>query len=382
MKKIINSLFICILLVSIVGCTSQEEKKEESKEEIVETSNIPKEYQDNGIFKDYYEEAYELLNTLTLEEKIGQTLLVRFNDNAINTQTEYQFGGFTFYAKDFKNKTKEDVINMINEVQKVSKIPILTAIDEEGGNVSRISNNPNLVNEPFKSPQELYKEGGFDAIEKDVINKSNILKELGLNLNLAPVVDVSTNENDYIYSRTLGLSTDKVAEYAKIVINASKNSGVSYTLKHFPGYGNNLDTHKESSTDIKSKEDIFKYDLPPFKEGINSGAESIMVSHNIVASIDRENPASLSKNINEILRNDLKFTGIVITDDLSMKALENITNPEVKALQAGNNILITTDYTKSFQNILEALNEELITEDELNKIVFRILAWKYYKGLL
>ena len=171
MKKIINSLFICILLVSIVGCTSQEEKKEESKEEIIETSNIPKEYQDNGIFKDYYEEAYELLNTLTLEEKIGQTLLVRFNDNAINTQTEYQFGGFTFYAKDFKNKTKEDVINMINEVQKVSKIPILTAIDEEGGNVSRISNNPNLVNEPFKSPQELYKEGGFDAIEKDVINK-------------------------------------------------------------------------------------------------------------------------------------------------------------------------------------------------------------------
>lgn len=376
MKRILNIIVVLLVLFSISGC-----KKEEVIEE-VSKPNIPEIYQDDGIFEDYYEEAYKLLNTLSLEEKVGQLLMVRHMDNALEIQANYQFGGFVFYEKDFINKTKEEVISMINELQSISRIPLLTAIDEEGGKVSRLSSNANLVSEPFKSPQELYKIDGFNAIKEDVINKSKILKELGLNLNLAPVIDISTNESDYIYPRTLGLFTDKVSEYAKVVINASKDTGVSYTLKHFPGYGNNLDTHKETSTDIKSKEEIFNDDIPPFREGIKEGAESILVSHNIVASIDRENPASLSKNINDILRNDLNFTGVIITDDLSMKALEDIENKEVKALQAGNNILITTDYEKSFQNILEALNEELITEEELNKSVFKVLAWKFYKGIL
>ena len=376
MKRILNIIVVVLVLVSVSGCKKEDVIEEKQK------PNIPEIYQDDGIFEDYYEEAYKLLNTLSLEEKVGQLLLVRHMDNAVEIQTNYQFGGFVFYEKDFINKTKEEVITMINELQTISKITLLTAIDEEGGKVSRLSSNPALVSEPFKSPQELYKIGGFNAIKNDVINKSKILKELGLNLNLAPVVDVSTNESDYIYPRTLGLSTDKVSEYAKVVINASKDTGVSYTLKHFPGYGNNLDTHKETSTDIKGKEEIFSDDIPPFREGIKEGAESILVSHNIVASIDRENPASLSKNIIDILRNDLGFTGVVITDDLSMKALDGIENAEVKALLAGNNILITTDYEKSFQNILEALNEELITEEELNKSVFKVLAWKFYKGIL
>ncbi len=375
MKKIFSIILILTIIVIISGCNKGKTIEETPKE------NIPEIYQDNGIFKDYYEESYKLLNNLSLEEKIGQLLLVRHTDNALEVQSKYQFGGFIFYEKDFINKTKEELTTMIKELQSISHIPLLTAIDEEGGKVSRLSSNPALVNEPFKSPQELYKINGFKTIKEDVINKSKILKELGLNLNLAPVVDVSTNESDYIYPRTLGLSTNKVNEYAKVVIKTSKDTGVSYTLKHFPGYGNNLDTHKETSTDIKSKEEIFAYDIPPFKEGIKAGAESILVSHNIVASIDSENPASLSKNINNILRNDLKFTGVIITDDLSMKATKDIENPEIKALLAGNNILITTEYEKSFQNILEAFNEELITEEELNKLVFKVLAWKYYKGL-
>lgn len=351
--------------------------------EVIKESEIPQSFIDNGIFSDYYLQAYNKLNELSMDAKIAQMLLVRYqNNNILNIQKEYQFGGYIFFEKDFKGKTKEEVITMIQNIQNVSKIPLLTAIDEEGGIVSRISSNKNLVTTPFKSSQELYNIGGFNAIREDVINKSNILKNLGLNLNLAPVVDVSTNENDYIYKRTLGLDTNLTSIYAETVIEASKNSGVSYTLKHFPGYGNNLDTHKTSSIDYKSYEDLLKYDLPPFISGINKGAEAVMNSHNIVVSIDSVNPASLSSNVHKILREDLNFTGIIITDDLSMGALKDIENIEIRAILAGNDILITSDYKNSFNNIKNGLSNNLITEDNINRIVFRILSWKYYKGLM
>ncbi len=333
--------------------------------------------------KSNYDKAYELLKTLTLEEKISQTLLVSYFDNdVLNIQNDYQFGGFIFYEKDFKNKTKEDVIKMINDLQNVSKIKLLTAIDEEGGKVSRLSSNKNIVATPFKSSRELYQEGGFDLIKEDVIKKSSLLKELGLNLNLAPVVDVSQNPNDYIYSRTLGEDTTITSIYAQTVIEASKNTGVSYTLKHFPGYSNNIDTHHDESVETKSKEDIYNTDLPPFIAGINAGCEVIMVSHNIVSSIDPDNPASLSLNIHNILRDELNYEGIIITDDLNMKSVKNIPNLEVKAINAGNDILITPNYKQSFDNILNGINNKEIDIKKLDEIVLRILKWKYTKNLL
>lgn len=349
---------------------------------VITNNKIPESYLDNGIFSNYYIDAYNKLMEMSLDEKIAQTLIVHYPQNALDIQKKYQFGGYIFFAKDFKDKTKEEVIKMINNVQNVSKIPLLTAIDEEGGKVSRISDNKNLISSPFKSTQELYAMGGFDEIKKDTINKSAILKELGLNLNLAPVVDVSTNSNDYIYGRTLGQNTALTSVFAKTVIEASIGRGVSYTLKHFPGYGSNLDTHLESSKDYKTIEEIMSIDIPPFISGIEAGAEAIMNSHNIVLSIDPENPSSLSKNINDILRNKLNFTGVIITDDLAMNALNDIENVEIKALNAGNNLLITSNYEKSFNTIKKGINDGTISENELNKIVFRIIAWKYYKDLL
>jgi len=163
---------------------------------------------------------------------------------------------------------------MINELQEAAKIPILTAVDEEGGTVVRISSNPNLVSERFASPRELYLSGGLDEIRKDTIEKSNLLSKLGINLNLAPVIDVSTDPNDYMYKRTIGENTQITSRYAKTVIEASKLNNVSYTLKHFPGYGNNDDTHNSSVTDTRTYDDILNNDLPPFEAGINAGAEA------------------------------------------------------------------------------------------------------------
>ena len=339
-------------------------------------------YLNNGIFKEYYKKIYDKLKDMTLEEKISQILLVRYPDDGMEVLKENQFGGYVFFAKDFENKTYEEVKTMINDLQKVSKIPILTAVDEEGGKVVRISSNSNLANEPFKSSRELYLEGEFEAIKKDTINKSKLLFDLGINLNLAPVVDVSTNSNDYMYERTIGENSKITSQYSKVVIKASKGLGVSYTLKHFPGYGNNLDTHDGKVIDNRSYEDILKNDLPPFKAGIKEGAEVVLVSHNIVSSIDPNNPASLSASIHNLLRNELGFTGIIITDDLAMGATNNIENATVKAILSGNDMIITTDYDGSIKSIKEALTNKVIDESLIDRLAFRIIAWKYYKKML
>lgn len=337
----------------------------------------------NDMFASYYDVAEKKLETMNSNEKIAQLLLVRYPDkNGKEIEEQYQFGGYVFFAKDFKDKSKEEVQTMIQSLQNVSKIPLLTAVDEEGGTVVRISSNPLLRKEKFPSSQELYQEGGFEKITEDTIEKSNLLKELGLNLNLAPVVDVSINPNDYMYKRSFGQNTELTSAYAKTVIAASKGLDVSYTLKHFPGYGNNEDTHKITSTDTRSLDSILEIDLPPFAAGIESGAESILVSHNLVTSIDEENIASLSPSIHNLLRNELGFTGIIMTDDLNMKAVENLGSSCVSAILSGNDLLIVTDYSTCFNAINSAVQNKQIPESLINKLATRIIAWKYYKGLL
>lgn len=345
-------------------------------------SGIPKLWLDDGLFKKYYEKAYEKLENMTLDEKIAQILLVRYPDDGLGVLKNNQFGGYVFYVKDFKDKTYDEVKTMMSDLQGVSKIPILTAVDEEGGRVVRVSSNPNLASIPFKSSRELYLEGGFDRIKEDTIQKSKLLYDLGINLNLAPVIDVSTNSNDYMYSRSLGEDSDTTSEYAKTVISASHGLGVSYTLKHFPGYGNNLDTHEDVVIDKRSYEDILKNDLPPFKAGIEEGAEAVLVSHNIVSSVDLENPSSLSSSIHNLLRNELKFTGIIITDDLAMGATKDIENSTVEAILSGNDLIITTDYGDSMNSVKEAINNGTLNESLIDKLAFRVIAFKYYKGLI
>ncbi len=341
------------------------------------------EINENDLFAAFYEKATNKLKTLSLDEKIGQLFLIRYDEaKASVIINDYKPSGFVFYEKDFKDKNEESVKNMINNVQVISKIGLLTSVDEEGGKIVRISSNNNLVTSPFKSPSALYDEGGLSLIKQDTIAKSGILKNLGLNLNLAPVVDVSTDPNAYMYERTLKQDTALTSDYAKTVIEASKNTGVSYSLKHFPGYGNNTDTHIASATDTRSYEDLLKNDLPPFKSGIEAGAEAVLVSHNIVSSLDSTNPASLSTSIHNLLRNQLKFNGVIITDDLDMGATATIANKYTKALLAGNDLIIATEYSDAINEIKNSVNSQTISETLIDNAALKVLAWKYYKGLI
>ena len=389
--KIKKEYLLGIAIVLIVGGAfvmsylfSREDSVQLKEVDVTESEEgIPAEWRDDGIFHDYYQLAYQKLETLSLDEKIGQLFLVRYPDqNIIEDLEQYQFGGYVFFAKDFEDKTEQEVRDMIALLQEHSKIPLLTAVDEEGGDVVRVSSNPNLVSEPFKSSQELYRLGGFEAITQDTVEKSKVLKNLGLNLNLAPVVDVSVDPDDYMYDRSFGQNTDLTSTYAKTVIEASKGTGVSYTLKHFPGYGNNQDTHTSSTVDSRTYESIVQNDLPPFEAGIQAGAEAVLVSHNTVSSIDSNNPASLSSDVHNLLRDDLNFTGIIITDDLAMGAVSSIDDAVVKAILAGNDLIITTDYANDIAMVKRAVNDGTIREDKIDELAFRILAWKYYKGLM
>lgn len=329
------------------------------------------------LFKNYEKKAEELLGTMNIEDKIKQMLVVRYDDKEIPG-----IGGFIFFAKDFKNKDADAVRKMITSLQENAKIPLLTLVDEEGGSVVRISSNPLLRASKYLSPREVYEQGGMDAIKDDTLDKSELLKSLGINVNLAPVVDIATESDAFMYKRSLGYDVETTSEFAKTVIEASKGSGVSYVLKHFPGYGNNDDTHVSEAHDERSYEDIMGNDILPFKEGIEDGAEAILVSHNIVNSIDEDNPSSLSLDIHKILIDELKFKGIIITDDLEMGATKNITDKYIKAVNALNDILIVTDYDEAYKELMRGYQEKDINIDTIDRAVLKILEWKYYKGLI
>ncbi len=340
-------------------------------------------FNENDLFYKYYEDANKLIESMSLKEKIGQFFLARVPvKNKITTINEYGLGGYLFFGRDIKNKTKEDLINEIKSYQESTKIPLITAIDEEGGIVSRLSTNSNILTSPFLSSQELYKINGFTSIKEDTIQKSQILKNLGFNVNLAPVIDVTTNKKAYMYKRSFGQNAVLTSLYAQTVIENTTRD-VSFILKHFPGYGDNVDTHQGMAIDNRSYDSFVQNDFKPFQKAIEMGAPGILVSHNIIKSIDQNNPASLSRNIHNILRNELNFRGIIITDDLDMKAIKNyVSSPYVQAILSGNNILIITDIKTAYNDIYEAINKNIISEQLLDRLLVKTIAWKYDKGLI
>ena len=349
-------------------------------------SKIPKDYADNGIFSDYYDEAYEKLKSMTLEEKIGQLIFARCpSEDAESIISKYQFGGVVLFASDTEGKTKEQLKQDITSLQNASKIPMLIGVDEEGGTVVRVSSNPNLRSEKFKSPQELFAEGGFEKIASDTKEKCELLNSLGINVNLAPVADVSTDPNDFIYKRSFGQDAEKTADFVETVVKTSSENNISSVLKHFPGYGNNVDTHTGIAIDERDYSTFETSDFIPFKRGIDSKVQGILVSHNIVKSMDENYPASLSPSVHDILRNKLGFTGVIMTDDLAMDAISLYTNGQdaaVLAVLAGNDILILSDYETSYNNLLSAAKNGQLDLSIIDKAVFRVLAWKYSANII
>lgn len=382
MKKIIISLIIiCILSCGCSKSLSEIEKqpKEKNIDNLIADKDI-----EESIFKDYYEEARKVVTKMTIEEKVGQLFLVRYNQADVEYLTNYYPGGYILFAKDFENHTKDSIKKELDNNQKINKYPLILGVDEEGGFVTRVSRFSSFRNEKFYAPKYYYAKGGYELLEQIENEKNQLLKSLGLNLNLAPVADISYNENDFIYSRAFGQPAAETAEFIKNMVTYANNNEINSCLKHFPGYGNNEDTHTGIAIDNRSYENFLTNDFIPFKAGIDANVPSILVSHNIINSIDSAYPASLSEKVIKELRNTLNFTGIVMTDDLAMSAVKQyVTNNEAAtlAINAGNDMIITSDFVEMYNEVLESVKNGKIKEDTINKAVLRIISWKKYSNL-
>ena len=380
MKKIIISLFILGLGAFLFITFSQQKKTVETKKEEKETVLTETELEiKNSIFQETFEEAKEIVDQMTLEEKIGQLFLVRYDKNMVSKYASYHPGGYILFAKDFQNHTKESFKKELERNQSLHRYSLIYAVDEEGGYVTRVSRFPAFRKEKFSSPKTYYEKGGYPLLEETEKEKALLLKELGIDWNLAPVADLSTNPEDFIYIRTFGKEKEEVKELISHMVTYANQNKIASCLKHFPGYGNNKDTHTGSAIDNRSYENFVENDFIPFIGGIEANVPSILVSHNKVMSMDENLPASLSPKVIGELRNTLHFTGIILTDDLDMAAVKEYTEKSeavTLAIHAGNDMIITSDFIPMVEEIKSAVEKKIIKEETIDQAVLRIMAFK------
>lgn len=328
----------------------------------------------------------DYISTLSLEQLVGQLFLARCPESkAIRDIEKYHLGGYILFAPDFENQTPESIADKINKYQAASSIPMFIAVDEEGGKVNRVSKYPAFRSEPFMSPRNLYQNGGLPLILETEVEKNQLLASLGINVNLAPVCDITTDPDAFMYPRSIGLDAAGTAEYIRQLLSANQGSGVSNVLKHFPGYGNNTDTHVAIAVDNRSLQELQSVDLVPFQAGIDAGCAAIMVSHTFINAIDPELPATLSPAVHQYLREEMGFDGVIITDDLVMQAITDLYGAgesAVLSILAGNDLLISTDYQIQYPAVLAAVENGTIPMDLIHSAARRVLQWKLDMGIL
>lgn len=399
MRKTLFALVLMALLLAACGGEMVPPPPEEPDIPPAEAPAAPPEEPEEPEPPEDPEEAalLALLEDMTLEEKAGQLFFVRVPaENAVEDVMTYHLGGYLLFGRDTQNKTASELIQTIASYQAAAELPLLIGVDEEGGTVVRVSSNPHLRSKKFSSPGKLWKQG-LDALLRETREKSILLKSLGFNVNLAPVADVSTNSGDFIYDRTTGMDAEETADYTARVTEAQSFYGLGSVLKHFPGYGNNKDTHTGVAVDERSMETFLEQDFLPFQAGIAveetvwpSGElrrlrPAVLVSHNIVNCMDPSLPASLSPEVHRILREDLGFDGVVMTDDLAMDAVKAYAADgavAVMSLQAGNDLVVTTDYRTQIPRVIQAVKDGALEEEAVDAACLRVLRWKLELGLL
>lgn len=402
MKRLLAAMLAALTVFSTAGCAKPDNSTEPAApdQQVEPAPTVPQEpvltpeeqaEQERLAAEQAREKRLQtLLDSMTLEEKVGQLFFVRCPmENAVEDISTYHLGGYLLFSRDFKDGdnwlTKEQFLEKIQSYQDVAEIPLFIGSDEEGGTVTRASRNPHLFSETFKSPQKLNYIGGIEEILRDTDTRSRELRALGINVNFAPVCDVSTDPKDFIYDRTLGQDANMTADYVRLVVPAMTEGGTLPVLKHFPGYGNNVDTHTGIAVDQRPMETFENSDLLPFQAGIDAGAPFVLVSHNIVTCMDADLPASLSPAVHKVLREACGFEGIAITDDLAMDAVQAYAKNgamAVMALQAGNDMIITTDYRTQIPAVIAAVQDGTLDESVIDNACLRVLRCKENYTLL
>lgn len=317
----------------------------------------------------------------SLEQKVNQMLIACCSDiNTARSAARFGVGGVCLYAGIFQNQTPASVRSNMDGLQNLAPIPLIIGVDEEGGTVCRVSTNPALRPTRFLSPRDLYTQGGWSLVESDTREKAQLLLNLGINFNFAPVCDVPLGPENYIYPRCFSTDANLTKQYVSLVVSVMKEQGIGSSLKHFPGYGGNSDTHAGIAYDYRSFGAFEQSDFLPFAAGISAGANSVMVSHNIVTCMDPNLPASLSPEVHRILRDRFSFDGVIMSDDLNMGAISQFTGGKdaaVQAVLAGNDIILCgTSYERSSAAIVAAVKDGTISQAQIDASFRRILRLK------
>lgn len=330
---------------------------------------------------------------LSIKEKIGQMVMIGLDTNYItdrikNMIKNYKIGGVILYRKNFA--TYKDMLNLIRELKelnKENKIPLFIAIDQEGGRVNRMPKE--IKNLP--SANQVATVGGEELTREAARITGEMLSKSGYNLNFAPVLDLKRFDNKHgIGDRCFGEDKEKVAKCGVTVMEEMQKQGVISVIKHFPGHGaTQQDSHYMLPIINKKIEQLEKEDMYPFEQAIKCGADAVLVGHLLIRNVTGIYPASLSRKfITKYLRRKYRYNGLIVTDDLKMRAIKFLYGPNLavrKAFEAGNDVIVFRFSKEEEQRVLDKMTNLVtigkIKENRINRSVKRIIQIKQKYGI-
>lgn len=341
------------------------------------------------------------LTTMTLREKVGQLFWVRPEtlDFSLNpekktlTQTmrqnleQYPVGGIAVFKKNIQDENQ--LSSLIADFQSASKIPMIVAVDEEGGAVARLANHEAFSLPKYTSARDIGKTGDPEQARQMGRTIGGYLRFYGFNLDFAPVADVDSNPaNPVIGRRAYSTDAQQTAKMVAAAVEGFHETGMLCAVKHFPGHGDTgQDSHYGTATSYKTWEEMKAMEMLPFEAGIAAGADVVMTAHITTPNATTDGlPASLSYTmITERLRGELGFQGVIVTDALEMNAIKNHFTPAesaMAALRAGVDVLLMpSDLRAAFDGVVQAVEDGTLSEERLNESVRRILTLKQKAGL-
>ncbi len=393
---------VCIL----TGCASMQQNSSLDVMGIMEQLPTIEEVGNHAIeeYKTAREEELELqvddwITTHSLEEKVAQMFMITpdaiVGEEDVTVAEEelaeglkkYPVGGLIYFSGNLENpkQAKEMLENTKQYYKEQGIVPPFIAMDEEGGQVSRIANNSAFGIDNVGDMSKIGKTGDPEKASEVGNTLGSYLSDIGFNMDMAPVADVLTNpKNKIIGKRSFGTDAELVAQMAVAEAKSMRRQGVLPIYKHFPGHGATVgDTHEGFVSIDQTLDELYEDELIPFQEAIANEAEVIMVGHISVPKITgNDEPSSLSQNmITDVLRGQMGYEGIVITDAMNMGAIsDNYSSADmaVQAVNAGVDIiLMPVDFEEAYQAILDAVDFGTISEERIDESVRRILRVKY-----
>lgn len=341
-----------------------------------------------SVYTEITDEIAETINQMTLDEKLGQMMFAGVSGTSLQQETtslirDYKIGGLILYANNLE--TPQQTVSLINDLMTANgtnRLPLFLGTDQEGGKVVRLPGP--LKNFPTNQKIGQINQPQFSYEIGKLLGEQ--LKAFGFNLDFAPVMDVNSNPNNPIIGdRSFSNKADIVSQLGIQTMQGLESQQVIPVIKHFPGHGDtSVDSHLELPKVSKSLDDLNKLELIPFKAAIDKGVDVVMVGHILLPKIDQQFPSSMSKEIiTGLLRNQLGFDGVVMTDDMTMKAITNhfsIGQAAVDSVKAGNDIILIAHEFANVTAAIDALKTAVksgdISEQQINDSVRRIIQLK------